>query len=171
MRESEVRRLITNLIRLGTIAEVDGARARVQTGANLTPWCAWLTQRAGDDSTWWAPSVGEQVILLSPGGDLAQAVILPALYQDEFPAPESDPAVRRTQYRDGTYIEHNTDTRQMTIAPAGDLAIHVAGHCTLSTTGDVDVLAEGNGTLAAAGNVEVEAGAILNLKGTIVNLN
>lgn len=176
---SELKRLLNNLIRLGTVTEVDGTRARVKTGENLTPLRPWMTQRAGEDSTWWAPSVGEQVLLLSPGGDLAQAIILPALYQDEFPAPETDPDIRKTQYRDGTSVEHNLVEKTLTIAPAGDLTVQIAGDCLLHTTGNAEVVADGdatvaaqgNGTLAANGNIDVDAGGILNLSGNMVNLN
>lgn len=176
---ADVLRRLNNLIRVGTVTEVDGKRARVKTGDNLTPLRPWMTQRAGDDSTWWAPSVGEQVLLLSPGGDLAQAIILPALYQDDFPAPETDPDIRTTRYRDGTTVEHNMKDKTLSVSPAGDLTLQIAGDCVLHTTGTVEVVADGdatvsaqgNGTLAANGNIDVEAGGILNLSGTMVNLN
>lgn len=179
MIPSDILRRLNNLIRLGTIYEVEGKRARVETGGNLTPLRPWIADRAGEDSTWWAPSVGEQVLLLSPGGDLAQAVILPALYQDDFPAPETDPDIRATRYRDGTTVEHNLKDKTLTIAPAGDLTVQIAGDCLLHTTGNAEVVADGdatvaaqgNGTLAANGNIDVEAGGILNLSGTMVNLN
>ncbi len=187
MRSSELLRLINNLIRIGTVTEVEGKRASVATGDNTIPLRPWLTAHAGKDATWWAPSVGEQVLLLSPTGDLNQAIILPALYQEAFEAPEPNPDVRRTNYRDGTYVEHNLKEKTLTVAPAGDLSILVNGSCVLNTTGDVDVLAEGNalvaadgnaeliaggnGTIAAAGNLEVEADGILNLAGLRINLN
>ncbi|MEO6921012.1 MAG: phage baseplate assembly protein V [Collimonas sp.] len=36
-----------------------------------------MTLRAGDAQTWFPPSMGEQVIVLSPEGDFANAAILP----------------------------------------------------------------------------------------------
>nr|BDD47144.1 baseplate assembly protein [Saccharospirillaceae bacterium] len=179
MRSSELLRLINNLIRVGTVTEVDGNRASIATGDNTVPMRPWLTHHAGEDATWWAPSVGEQVVLLSPTGDLNQAIILPALYQDEFPAPETDPGIRTTQYRDGTTVQHNLKEKTLSIAPAGDVTIEIAGECLLHAMGNVEVVADGdatvsaqgNGALAANGNVDVEAGGILNLSGTMVNLN
>ncbi|WP_082814689.1 phage baseplate assembly protein V [Collimonas fungivorans] len=50
-----------------------------------TTWLRWVTHRAGDARTWWSPSVGEQVVLLLPGGDLTAGVILQAVYSDAFP--------------------------------------------------------------------------------------
>lgn len=72
---AEIYRLLNNLHRTGTILEVnltDGL-CRVQTGELQTTWLNWLTSRGGRSRTWWAPSVGEQVLLLSIGGDLTTA--------------------------------------------------------------------------------------------------
>lgn len=68
---TEILRLLRNLIRTGVIVEVNtqSGRCRVQTGGVKTDWLQWLTLRAGSARTWWAPSVGEQVILLAVGGN------------------------------------------------------------------------------------------------------
>ncbi len=60
-------RLLRNLIRTGVVVEVDldDGRCRVQTGGIVTDWLQWLTTRAGRSRVWWAPSVGEQVLLLA----------------------------------------------------------------------------------------------------------
>lgn len=65
-------RLLRNLIRTGVIVEVDldDGRCRVQTGGIVTDWLQWLTAHAGRSGVWWAPSVGEQVLLLAVGGEL-----------------------------------------------------------------------------------------------------
>ena len=58
----DILRLLQNLIRLGTIAQVEGAKARVQLRPKLTiEWLNWITQRAGSTCTWSAPTVDEQV--------------------------------------------------------------------------------------------------------------
>lgn len=62
---SDLLRLLQNLIRLGTIAEVKGAKARVRLGPTLTTeWLKWATPRAGSTRTWSAPTVGEQVTVM-----------------------------------------------------------------------------------------------------------
>lgn len=65
---SELDRRLTQLIRLGTIAEVDVeyAKVKVKLGENQTGWRPWLTT-AGRLKTWNPPVVGEQVVVLSPG--------------------------------------------------------------------------------------------------------
>lgn len=69
---TEIMRLITNLIRTGVVTEVDRENwlCRVKTGDLETNWINWLTLRAGNARTWWRPSEGEQVVLLSLGGNL-----------------------------------------------------------------------------------------------------
>lgn len=66
MQLTEIMRLITNLIRSGTVSDVDPVNwlCRVRTGEFETNWINWLTFRAGKTRTWWQPSIGEQVVLL-----------------------------------------------------------------------------------------------------------
>ncbi|MBU2714354.1 phage baseplate assembly protein V, partial [Zooshikella harenae] len=68
----ELIRLVKNLIRPGIIRSVDydRARARVQMNKLTTDWLPWLTTRASHDRSWWAPEAGEQVVVLSPCGEL-----------------------------------------------------------------------------------------------------
>ncbi len=69
---SELSRAVRDIIRIGVIAEVNTTLGvcRVQSGELMTDWLHWLTSRAGGSRTWWAPSIGEQVLLLSLGGEL-----------------------------------------------------------------------------------------------------
>lgn len=73
---TEIMRLITNLIRTGVVTEVDRENwlCRVKTGDLETNWINWLTLRAGNARTWWKPSEGEQVVLLSLGGKRSRAI-------------------------------------------------------------------------------------------------
>lgn len=75
--QATLARMIENLIRFGTIAETQmkPPRVRVKTGSLLTGWLPWLALRAYADVDWDPPTINEQVILLSPSGQLANAVI------------------------------------------------------------------------------------------------
>lgn len=88
---AELFRRVNNLMRIGKVVEVDytSARARVQIGKNTTDFLPWLVPST---ATWFPLKSGEQVVVLSPNGDLGMAVILPALYQTEKPAPSKDDA-------------------------------------------------------------------------------
>lgn len=117
-----ISRLIENLIRFGTIAEVDEvkARCRVKSGDILTAWRPWITLRAGEDREWNPPTVGEQVIFFSPSGLLAQGVALCGLPSDMFPANGDREALHRTTYRDGAVVEYDSAAHHLrAILPAG----------------------------------------------------
>lgn len=130
---ADLLRLLHNLIRLGTIAEVDpaAARVRVQSGENLTDWRPWLSARAGDSSEWSPPSVGEQVLLLSPSGDLAQAIVLTGIYSDANPAPADSADLWCRTFPDGTHIQYDHSSRALSIDAAGDVALTAAGTVTV----------------------------------------
>ena len=89
----EIARAIRNLIRTGIVTDVDHDEGlcRVQTGGMQTTWLNWLTCRAGRSRVWWAPSVGEQVLLLAIGGELDTAFVLPGIFSDDNPAPSASP--------------------------------------------------------------------------------
>jgi phage baseplate assembly protein V len=62
-----------NIMRIGLVKEVDyeKARVRVKVGEFITDWLPWVTARAGEDRSWFAPNIDEQVIVLSPFGELS----------------------------------------------------------------------------------------------------
>ncbi|WP_223278835.1 phage baseplate assembly protein V [Janthinobacterium lividum] len=161
---SDILRLLQNLIRLGTIAEVDGAKARVQLGPTLTTeWLNWLTPRAGSTRSWSAPTVGEQVVVLSPGGDLTRGTILPALFSQAFDAPELNQAIHTTHYPDGAVVQYDHDAHALTATLPGGTATVTADKVTSNApsticTGDLTVM----GNLLVEQTATVNAATILN---------
>ena len=105
----EIERRLANLIRLATVSALDAnaARVKVQIGAVVSDWLPWVTHRASNDRSWWAPEPGEQVLVLSPSGDLTQAVVLPAIYQANHSAPADSENIHRVRYKDGTVVEYD----------------------------------------------------------------
>lgn len=167
MKQAEVFRALQNLIRVGTVSDADygSARVRVAIGDLVTGWLPWMTSRAGDAVDWWAPSVGEQVIVLSPGGDLAQGFVLHSLYQASKKSAETDPKVRKVTYPDGTVIEYD--------ATAKDLKVTTSGTINVISTGDINVKAPSVTVDAAnshfTGNVTVDK--LLTFKGGLSGSN
>ena len=74
----DILRKIENLIRPGVIYQTDGDQVKVRTGYLITTRLPWFTHRAGKSRTWWRPSVGEQVFILSPCDNLLLGCVLPA---------------------------------------------------------------------------------------------
>lgn len=114
----EIARAIRNLIRTGIVTEVDLVKGlcRVQTGEMQTTWLNWLTQRAGRSRTWWAPSVGEQVLILAVGGELDTAFVLPGIFSDENPAPSASADAWNIAFPDGAVIEYEPETSALTVS-------------------------------------------------------
>ena len=164
---SDLLRLLQNLIRLGTIAEVKGAKARVRLGPTLTTeWLKWATPRAGSTRTWSAPTVGEQVIVFSPGGDLTRGIIVPALYSQAFDAPESSDSIHTTHYPDGAVVQYDHAAHSLTATLPGGTATITANKVTSNApsticTGDLTVMKNliVNGATALNGGVNAKAGA------------
>lgn len=125
----ELQRQQANTHRIGTIAAVDAANARVQVNvAGLTTdWLPWTASRAGATRAWSPPSVGEQVLVASPYGDLAQGVVLGSIYQDAHPAPASSQDQETVIFADGAVIDHNSATHALsaTLNAAGSLKVTI----------------------------------------------
>ncbi len=132
---TEIMRLITNLIRTGTVSEVDKDKwlCRVKTGDLETNWINWLTLRAGNSRTWWKPSVGEQVVLLSLGGNLETAFALPAVYSDAFPPPSDSEDGSVTEYPDGGWFEYEPATGRWLIKGIKSVLIEASDSIELKT--------------------------------------
>ncbi len=132
---TEIMRLITNLIRTGTVSEVDPVNwlCRVKTGDLETNWINWLTLRAGSTRTWWQPTIGEQVMLLSMGGNLETAFALPAIYSDAFPPPDYSENGSTTQFSDGGIFQYEPATGQLLIKNIKSVRIEAADGIQLLT--------------------------------------
>jgi len=106
---AELERRLDNLIRLGTVAEVDHAHAlcRVQTGGILTTWLPWAPLRAGNTRTWCPPTVGEQVIVLSPSGEPGAGIVLTAVYTAAHDQPSNSPDDHVRLWPDGAIERYN----------------------------------------------------------------
>ncbi|NJB67212.1 phage baseplate assembly protein V [Desulfobaculum xiamenense] len=159
-RASDMERRLASLIRFGTVAEADygAARVRVAMGGAVSDWLPWLTLRAGNDRTWWAPEVGEQVLVLSPSGEPAQGVVLGSIFQAAHPAPAVVPTVDRRVYADGAVIEYDREAHRLHALVPGDVVAEVSR--------DVNVRAGGRISATAGAGVEITAPRI-TLNGVI----
>lgn len=150
-RLAELERKMSRLIRFGTITEADypAARVRVRIGDLITAPLMWLTGRAGNDSTWWAPDVGEQVLVFAPDGVLAQAVVLPAIFQNTHPAPEAIPDVTALHFSDSAVIRYDRAAHHLDVTLPDGASIAVKSTGGIAIEGDVTV----TGSVTASGDV------------------
>ncbi|WP_072404532.1 phage baseplate assembly protein V [Pantoea ananatis] len=169
---TEIMRLITNLIRTGIVSDVDPVNwlCRVKTGDLETNWINWLTLRAGNTRTWWQPTVGEQVMLLSLGGNLETAFALPAIYSDAFPPPDYSENGSTTQFSDGGFFQYEPSTGQLLIKNIKSLRIEAADGIQLLTEAfGIDAsLATLNSEVAVNGAV-TQVGGDMSSNGVVVH--
>ncbi|MGR3501606.1 phage baseplate assembly protein V [Pseudaestuariivita sp.] len=99
---AEADRRIANVLQVGRVTSIDpgSATAVVDIGDLETPPIPVAQLRAGAMQTWWMPTVGEQVLIAAPSGDIAQAVLLASIYASN--APSSDPSTPEMNLGGGT---------------------------------------------------------------------
>lgn len=120
---SENARTQANMIRIGTVVDLDTVTAKVtvRVAGVVTDWLPWITQRAGTTRTWNPPRAGEQVLILAPYGDLSQSVVLPSLYQTAYPSPVGATKFQDTTiYPDGSVVSYDSQTNALAITIAGN---------------------------------------------------
>jgi phage baseplate assembly protein V len=157
MQADNARRL-EQLIRLGTIAEVDHAKAlcRVQCGDLQSDWLPWLERRAGKTRTWNPPTAGEQCLWVSPSGNTdGGGCVVVGLYSAN--APSTDKNETLIAFPDGATTRYNHATSALGVAGIKTATVQAAEHVTVDSpegtfTGNVTI--EGNLTVKGMATVE-----------------
>jgi phage baseplate assembly protein V len=123
---SDIARRLASMVRVGRVAEVNHAQVRVRVtfgpdGGNKTAWLPWMAGRAGATKEWNPPSVGEQVVVLSPSGNPAAGFILAgSINWNSNPAPASSGNITKTVFADGTTITQDATSKAYSVSvPAG----------------------------------------------------
>ncbi|MEY4953701.1 MAG: hypothetical protein RL299_2125 [Pseudomonadota bacterium] len=136
---AELERRMSQMIRSGTVDEVDAANGLVRlkigsgTGGDLrSPWVSY-GQTGGALKAHIPPTVGQQMTLFSPSGGLDQAMALPMGFSDANPSPSGD----------------------------GDKNVITFGSATITLSGNGLTIAVGGVTLAVTSDgVEVTGGMV-----------
>lgn len=142
-RHADVQRRIANTAFIGTVEQLDAgaARVRVRAGELLTGWMPWTVRRASRDIEWWAPEIGEQVLVVCPGGDPAQGVVIGAFYQAAHPAPADRETVRVIDHDNWLRVEIDRESRKVTITLDGELEAAVTGEVTVQSESKITLRA------------------------------
>ena len=141
---SEQQRRLHNIATIGTVFDVnpDDQTMRLDVGENQTDWLPIPALAAGQVLVWRCPSVGEQFLLVSPSGELANAIPVLSLYSNQHPSPSNDPNEIRVRFNDTDFLSVNTQDSQL-ILKINDVIFDV-NSTTLT------------GNLAVNGNVQVD---------------
>lgn len=141
---SEQQRRLHNIATIGTVFDVnpDDQTMRLDVGDNQTDWLPIPALAAGQVRVWRCPSVGEQFLLVSPSGELANAIPVLSLYSNQHSSPSNDPNEIRVRFNDSDFLSVNTQDSQL-ILKINDVIFNV-NNTTLT------------GNLAVNGNVQVD---------------
>ncbi|MCP3967436.1 MAG: phage baseplate assembly protein V [Lentisphaerae bacterium] len=112
---------------------------RVQVGELLTDWLDFISFSAALVTFWRPPEFGEQVLVISPGGDLAQDIVIPAIYQNTFPATASTPTVTKLTFADGAKLEYDSAAHHLQAILPGGGKITLFSDGGITITGDINV--------------------------------
>ena len=148
---------ISQVLRAGRIVSVDLAAATCivalgdpdgDDGETITDDIPWLAFKAGETILWSPPGEGEQVLLLAPGGDIAQAVAVPGIYSTAFPAPGNG-SRHFIRFEDDAEFGYDPDSGEadVTLPSGGKLTIVADAGVTIE--GDLSV----TGAIEATGDV------------------
>ena len=105
-----LKRQVSEMIRMATVTAIDIETSRLTCEsegleqANIP----FFTARAGEDQTYWLPSIGELGFLFSPSGISANAVFLPGIFFMDYPALEQSLTIAKRTFRDE--LEEEIDT-------------------------------------------------------------
>ena len=132
---AELIRLLENIVRTGTVTEIDEGkwRVRVQSGELETTWLRWNAQRAGAFQVWVPPSIGEQVWFLCLGGNTDVAFIGGSLYSDDNPAPGASRNEMAVTAPDGATFRYDAEAGALQVKGFKSATVEASVKITLDT--------------------------------------
>lgn len=155
--EAEVRQLretVMRLLRVGVVTSTYPERAtvRVRFGdqEDVVTWeCPVLYPKTGQDKEYWMPDIDEHVLVLSLPYGASQGFVVGALYSNEDKPQISNQNKKRTDFKDGAYIEYDRENSKLKCYFPKDVAIEVVGNATIDVGGDLAATAGGEATIDA----------------------
>lgn len=156
---ADINRRLENLIRFGTIKTVNPSKpiplVTVDLDDIVTPEIRFFSARSGDDSTWDPPSLDEEVMVISPCGEIGPtSVVFYGLYNNDHPAPSDDLSKKIRVFADGCVIAYDVAAHHLSaILPSGGKAIVTAnGGITVNGNTTINGNLQVNGSTAMTGN-------------------
>ena len=166
-------RLIANLLKQGNIAQADAARGlvRVQHGDLLTDWLPYFVPFAGGVSVHRVPSVGENCLVLSPSGEVANGLVLCGLASHQHPQPSTSPDETVIRFPDNAQFSYNHHSGSLKISGTKTIQIEASQSIEFDTpqaTFTGEVIVQGLFTfLAGLAGSNSQGGAAANITGDV----
>lgn len=161
---SEHARMISGMIRIGSVVELDTekARVKVRAGGIVSDWLPWTTDRAGPTRRWNPPRPGEQVLIAAVSGELEHGVVIGSIYQDKYPHGGTTKYQDKTTYPDGSVVEFDAKTHTLTVTAAKEGKVIInCKNAEIKATGELKIdspKSKFTGDIEAEG--DVKAGSV-----------
>lgn len=155
---AELHRRLENIIRFGTIKTIHPAKpfttVTVNIGAITTAELRFLTLRAGKTKTWDPPTIGEEVMVLSPSGVLEMGVAIAGFNNTDNPSPSDDPNQTIRVFEDGCIFTYDVSSHMLSaiLPPGGKAIITADGGVTVNGDTTINGNVQVNGSIAMTGN-------------------
>jgi phage baseplate assembly protein V len=116
------------------------------------------------------PRVNDNVFMVKMPNGTSNYVVIGSFYTSKDPPPVTDPKLDYVIYDDGSTMQFNAETGELTWKIKGDMLWDNEKDFTLKTKGNVKVEIDGDITLKPDGKVTIEAGSDVLVKGANVKL-
>lgn len=123
----EAERRLQNIQNLGTVKEINGGKVRVQIGDNLTDWIPFASGRSGGVKIWNPPSIGEQVQVTSPTGELESAYASGSIPSAENPNPSDNLNAPAIHMPDSAVFSYDHKNHVLTFSLPANSQINIVG--------------------------------------------
>ena len=177
---AELHRRLENLIRFGTIKTIHPAKpfttVTVTIGEITTAKLRFLTLRAGKTKTWDPPTIGEEVMVLSPSGVLEMGVAIAGFNNQDNPSPSDNLDKTIRVFEDGCILAYDVSSHHLSaiLPPGGTVELTADGGVTVNANGGVTVNANDGLTINAVsggtthnGNLTVNGSTVTTGNSTV----
>jgi phage baseplate assembly protein V len=110
------------------------------------------------------PRINDQVVLIKLANGTSDYLVVGSFYTSSNKPPVKDPMLDYVEYDDGSTMQFNASTGELTWKLKGNMLWDNEKDFTLKTKGNVDIEIDGDYTNKPQGNIDVEAGGDVDLK-------
>lgn len=130
-----------SMIRWAAVASVDLAAARCTVRLDTdveSPPLRWIEPRMGKTRSWSPPSVGEQVLLICPAGEIGAGAVLRGAPCGDFP-PADNRALDLLKFEDDAVLSYDAAAHELKVTLPGGGKLIIAAPGGVTITGDVGI--------------------------------
>jgi len=185
-RVSTLESVVSRIIRVGLVTQTFPERGTVRVrladqDGEVSYELPVIVRKSQRDKDYWMPDVGEHVTCIFLPYGPEQGFVVGAFYSKADPVPVADQEVKRIEFANGAYAEHDRRTGNIRVETPGEVEVRAKGTVRIVSATQVVIMApnvvikaEGGattatmeGNLTLTGNLEVIGN--IHATGTIID--